>query len=185
MKQQGRPPQPPGTPITTTVLSLLSYPLHILSSVFRFVFSILRIPVPHIPLLSFNLHSWWYLGRRPITRSGPSDRHRWVRELEEETGAVCIGRARASGVASGLDPSGAGPSTLTSRATGTRQEDTSQKYLPDFTFGTYEETLRIAQNECRVACIILVSEEHDDTPEFKRYWFPLKTACNSYVLDLR
>lgn len=180
-KPKSRPPIPelqiddsaqrtvqPANNTTNLLGSLLTWPLHILGSVFRFVFSVLRIRVPHIPFLSFNFHSWWYLGRRPAARSGPRDRHHWVTELEEETGAVCIGRSRASVVASGLDASGAGPSTLTSRL-GAVEDDPNQKYLPDFTFGTYEETLKIAQKECRVACIVLVSEEHDDTAEFKRY----------------
>ncbi|KAJ7905092.1 hypothetical protein B0H13DRAFT_2663264 [Mycena leptocephala] len=55
-----------------------------------------------------------------------------------------------------------GPSTLTHRAPSDR------KVLPDFTLGTYEDALRTCQRDIRIACIVLVSEEHDDVPEFKR-----------------
>jgi FAS-associated factor 2 len=43
-----------------------------------------------------------------------------------------------------------------------------RKILPDFTLGSYEEVLRLCQREAKVACVILVSEEHDDVTEFKR-----------------
>lgn len=59
----------------------------------------------------------------------------------------------------------AGPSTLTARGSG---EDDGRKYLPDFSLGTYENTLRRCQKEAKIGCIVLVSEEHDDDAEFKR-----------------
>lgn len=43
--------------------------------------------------------------------------------------------------------------------------------LPDFTLGSYDEALRTCQKEARIGCIILVSEEHDDVTEFKRWVF--------------
>lgn len=151
----------------TSFLSLLAYPLHLISSIFRFVFGILRIPIPQLRFASLNFY-------RPLP-SGPSDPRsvtdRWVRALEEETGAVCISRAgvTAAGASSGTD---AGPSSLTSRAgvatDGGEVFDEGRKLLPDFTLGSYEEILRLCQREAKIACVILVSEEHDDVTEFKR-----------------
>lgn len=87
-----------------------------------------------------------------------------MRELEEETGAVCIGSTSGPrGISTATES--AGPSTLTSRPS--TAED-GGKILPDFTLGSYDEVLRACQREARIACIILVSEEHDDVVEFKR-----------------
>ena len=74
-----------------------------------------------------------------------------------------------AGASSGTD---AGPSSLTSR-TGASAVDggvfeDGRKLLPDFTLGRYEEILRLCQREAKIACVILVSEEHDDVTEFKR-----------------
>lgn len=91
--------------------------------------------------------------------------------MEEETGAVCISRSR---ITRGVTVSGtdAGPSTLTPRyvtagATGGSTDDTG-KVLPDFTVGGYEDTLKTCQREAKIGCVIIVSDEHDDVPEFKR-----------------
>ena len=82
--------------------------------------------------------------------SGPLDPHniadRWVRALEEETGAVCISRAGVAAVGTSSD---AGPSNLTSRA-GMSADDgvvfkEVRKLLPDFTLGSYEQFLKIFQ----------------------------------------
>ncbi|KII85609.1 hypothetical protein PLICRDRAFT_178656 [Plicaturopsis crispa FD-325 SS-3] len=163
----GRGPRPsrrlfPSNP--RSIWSLFAYPLHLLSSIFRFFFGVLRIPIPQLRFSSLNFY-------RPL-RSGPSDPHsaadRWVRALEEETGGVCVSRARAAAsravAASGAD---AGPSTLTSRS-GANGFDEGKTPLPDFTIGSYEDVLRTCQRDARIACVILVSEEHDDVPEFKR-----------------
>jgi len=112
-----------------------------------------------------------------------------LRELEEETGAVSIGRLKASRGASSSLGSEAGPSTLTSRATsssnGTIEEN--RRLLPDFTLGSYEEALRTCQREAKIGCVILVSEEHDDVAEFKRYdlvIFCLKTVDKLRILQV-
>lgn len=94
-----------------------------------------------------------------------------MRALEDETGAVCISRASIPDIvaSSGTD---AGPSNLIPRtgALGADKEifEEGRKLLPDFTLGSYEEVLRICQREAKIACVILVSEEHDDVKEFKR-----------------
>ncbi|KAG6811564.1 hypothetical protein H0H92_006868 [Tricholoma furcatifolium] len=136
----------------TSWLSVLTRPIYVVLAVpfqlFRFVFSLLRIPF-RFSFLSLSLSN-----PRPRQRrfGGPD---RWVRELEEETGAVSI----SSGSSTAIDT----PPGLTARA---RIPDDT-KVLPDFTLGTYDQALRICQREARIACIVLVSEEHDDVPEFK------------------
>ncbi|KAF7288153.1 UBX domain-containing protein [Mycena chlorophos] len=137
-----------------SITALFAWPFQLLSSLFRFIFGVLRIPLPRP--FAFNL-ALFRPRRAPPRRDGGADR--WVRELEEETGAQCM-----SAVASGVDTSlpAAGPSTLTHRAPNDR------KVLPDFTLGSYEDALRTCQRDIRIGCIVLVSEEHDDVPEFKR-----------------
>ncbi|KAH9060514.1 hypothetical protein EDB87DRAFT_1561816 [Lactarius vividus] len=142
--------------------SILTFPFHILASLVRFIFHTLRIPIPRVPFSSLNFYR--PLIARPSTRSDPytvSDR--WVRSLEEETGAHCL--SRASPLA------GAGPSTsqLQSSEFRSRNNTGSPRLLPDFTLGSYDEILRLCQSEIRIGCVILVSNEHDDVPDFKRH----------------
>jgi len=102
---------------------------------------------------------------RPPSRGGPD---RWLRELEEETGAISIGRLKLPhGTTSSINTE-PGQSSLTSRRQNGQTED-GRKLLPDFTISTYEEMLKLCQREIKIGCVILVSEEHDDVPEFKRY----------------
>ena len=49
------------------------------------------------------------------------------------------------------------------------QLDDGRKILPDFMLGSYEEMLRVCKKDARIGCVVLVSEEHDDVSEFKRY----------------
>ena len=94
---------------------------------------------------------------------------RWVRELEEETGAIResrlsddIGVASASGAEALAGP---GPSTLSRRSESARA---NRAFIPEFYLGSYESALRQSQKETRLFCVVLVSEEHEDVPEFKR-----------------
>ena len=105
--------------------------------------------------------------RAPSRGGGPD---RWLRELEEETGAISIGRLnQPRGTTSSFNTEpGQSSSSLTSRRTN-GQIDDGRKLLPDFTISTYEEMLRLCQREMKIGCVILVSEEHDDVLEFKRY----------------
>lgn len=164
--------RPPNQPISIlsrrTVYTLLTYPFSILSSVFRFVFGVLHIPLPR-SFATFNF----------LTARGPSATHRqlpddpksvtdrWVRALEEETGAVCISRsgneAAATGVA-GPSMTSVSTSTLRSRGSG----PTAGPVLPDFFLGSYEEAMRTCQRQLRIGCIILLSDEHQDAVGFKR-----------------
>jgi FAS-associated factor 2 len=99
---------------------------------------------------------------------------------------VCISRA---GIASIVASSGtdAGPSTLTSRtaASGVDGEgfDEGRKLLPDFTLGSYEEVLRMCQRGAKIACVILVSDEHDDVAEFKRQVLFFLFVNRNFVID--
>ncbi|KAG7090332.1 hypothetical protein E1B28_009451 [Marasmius oreades] len=164
---------PPNSP---TLFGILSYPFRILSSLIKLVLSILRIPIPYIPFLSLN----FYRGRGGGLGGGGgrSNRgpERWIRELEEETGAICIGKASRVGLSSAMElvEGEPGPSTLTTRTGGGASSGAGtdlgngRKYLPDFALGTYDEFLETCTREARIGCVILVSEEHDDIAEFKR-----------------
>lgn len=150
-----------------------------------------------------------WLGARGTARGrrgrAGRDPDAWVRELEEETGAISITRYTKQGNTTAATAVQPGPSTLTARTTnaaalnalfaealaGRASTSTSyppdagadanlnsengigiggggRKVLPAFFAGTYEEALRTCEREARVGCVVLVSEEHDDTREFKR-----------------
>ncbi|KAI0290930.1 hypothetical protein B0F90DRAFT_1651679 [Multifurca ochricompacta] len=152
--------------------SILTFPFHVLASIIRFIFHTLRIPIPHVPFSSLNFYR--PLIPRPSSRSDPyavSDR--WIRSLEEETGAHCLSRAS-------LVPH-AGPSTPQSQNSNLRSRVStgSPRLLPDFTLGSYDEILRLCQSDIRIGCVILVSSEHDDVPDFKR-----NTLTDPTLVDL-
>ncbi|KAF8901136.1 hypothetical protein CPB84DRAFT_1679978 [Gymnopilus junonius] len=166
--QQGEDLQPQTSSSYTLIrplLSFLTFPLHVLSSLFRFVFGILRIPIPQLPFIGVNFYR--PLRPRPTVRGGPD---RWVRELEEETGAISIGRSKLPrGTTSSLNMEPGQSSSLVSRAPGmSYPPEDGRKYLPDFTISPYEDVLQMCQKDAKIGCIILVSEEHDDAAEFKR-----------------
>ncbi|KIM43637.1 hypothetical protein M413DRAFT_68581 [Hebeloma cylindrosporum] len=154
---------PPSYSLLRPVWSILAFPIHILSSVFRFIFGVLRIPFPQFRFTSLNFYR--PLRPRTSTRGGPD---RWLRELEEETGAISISRSNLPrGTTSSVttDPQ----SSLTARSSNTAgPTEDGRKLLPDFTICSYEEMLRTCQREAKIGCVILVSEEHDDVPAFKR-----------------
>ena len=66
----------------------------------------------------------------------------------------------ASGVASGS-------STVLNRRQG---DDSNVRILPDFFIGSYEAFAKecAKEDEPRIGCIFIVSEEHDDVATFKR-----------------
>ncbi|KAG6819550.1 hypothetical protein H0H93_010796, partial [Arthromyces matolae] len=152
----GRPRRPPSLYqlVARPIYTVFAVPLHIISNIFRFILGLLHIPVPQFRFSGLSFYS-----TRPRRRFGGPDR--WVRELEEETGAVSISTTSTT---TAVETGAAGSSNLTSRSR--LPEDV--KVLPDFTLGSYDEALRTCEREARVGCIILVSEEHDDVPEFKR-----------------
>ncbi|TFK68044.1 hypothetical protein BDN72DRAFT_62871 [Pluteus cervinus] len=145
--------------------NVIVFPLQLLSNICRFIFNVLRIPLPYLRFLPFNSYRPLRPQPRPSTRNG---KERWIRELEEETGATCISRSRnnhSQSLATGTEP---GPSSATLRTTTSQFADGSRRVLPDFALGTYEETLRLVQREAKIGCVVLLSEEHDDVAEFKR-----------------
>ena len=129
--------------------------------------------LPALSSLSFSSLNFYRRVGDGRAMDARSVAERWVRALEEETGAVCVGnkgRRRAeesssigAGVASGV----AGPSTLTARAPAW-SEDADVKLLPNFFLGGYEEFARTCLRDIKIGCVVLVSEEHDDVAEFKR-----------------
>ncbi|KAG2368960.1 hypothetical protein BDR07DRAFT_1348757 [Suillus spraguei] len=145
--------------------SLLTVPLHLMSGVLRFVFSVLRIPIPSLPFMTTNSNSYHYHSHRPTSPDSRSITQRWVQQLEEETGACSSKRSMANAVTTGFE---AGPSTTRRHTYPPAASDDNQKILPDFFDGSYEEVLDICQKEGRIACVILVSAEHDDDADFKR-----------------
>ncbi|CAA7270771.1 unnamed protein product [Cyclocybe aegerita] len=151
-------------------LSLFAVPLHFLSNIIRFIFGLLRIPVPQFRFTGLNFYRPLRPRLRPQSRGGPD---RWLRELEEETGAISIGRSKLPrGTTSSISVGGQSSSSVSSRAaqvgSGNGIVEDGRKYLPDFVICGYEEMLRTCQREAKIGCVILVSDEHDDTPEFKR-----------------
>jgi FAS-associated factor 2 len=46
--------------------------------------------------------------------------------------------------------------------------DPGRKLLPDFWLGSYESALEAAKREARMLCVVLLSDEHDDSPEFRK-----------------
>jgi FAS-associated factor 2 len=146
--------------LSNSLYSIFTYPFHVFAGIVRYIFGSLRIPIPHIHFSSLNFHR--LRGGIGDSRGGIE---RWVRCLEEETGAICISRARSSQSAASSSAE-IGPS---SRSTILNiSEEQSQKLLPDFSLENYENFLRRCQKEARIACVILISEEHDDVAEFKR-----------------
>lgn len=159
-----------GGPGRIGLFSLLMAPfsvtLNLLSSLFHFVFRVLRIPFPRLNTLALNFNATNRSARRGSFSDDPAVvAERWVRELEEETGAVCISKAAlmdAQEAANG-DENEPGPSSRVVKRRGPKM-----KTLPDFFLGGYDAALKAAQRDARVLCVILTSEEHDDVPAFRR-----------------
>ncbi|KEP45870.1 UBX domain protein [Rhizoctonia solani 123E] len=141
---------------------VLAYPFSITLSLFTFVLRIvgfplrlIGVPLPRLPPISL-VGALTFLNRARRPGDNVDDPKtaalRWVRQLEEETGAVSVSRAK----------------DIEGETEGKGKEFLNTGVLPSFYIGSYEEALRIAQRELRVLCVILVSEEHDDVAQFKR-----------------
>lgn len=159
----------PNSPsFTGRLLAILSYPLTIsfslLVNVVQFVFRILRLPFPRLNTgsLRFSLLGGSGSGatrRAPRPTDPKAAAERWVRELEDETGALSVSRAAAAAT---------GGSNGDSEGLRRRGGDSKGRLIPDFWIGGFESAFKAAQTDAKVLCVILVSEEHDDTPAFKR-----------------
>ncbi|GJJ13049.1 hypothetical protein Clacol_007298 [Clathrus columnatus] len=164
---------PPAFPIRMffSLLSVAAYPITLTFGIISHIFRFLRIPLPRVPL-GFNLASFT-LPRGVIPGLNTTSRtlripdnptsaaERLIRDLEEETSAMTISRARA--IQSESTPA-AGPSHIQN----TLFTESTRKLLPDFYVGSYDSALQLARRDARPLCAILLSEEHDDTPAFKR-----------------
>lgn len=149
-----------GLAIWSLVTSPLSITFNLFASLFHFIFRVLRIPYPaRFGLLSNGIN-------RSARRGSYSDdpavvAERWIRELEEETGALCVSKVQAL-EANGRDQPG--PSNhLVHRGTAGKR-----KALPDFFSSGYDAALKVAQTEARVLCVIITCEEHDDVAAFRK-----------------
>ncbi|CAE7221633.1 unnamed protein product [Rhizoctonia solani] len=141
---------------------VLAYPFSVTLSLFTFVLRIvglplrlIGVPLPRLPPISLvGALTFLNRARRPgdNTDNPRTAALRWIRQLEEETGAVSVSRAK----------------DLEGENEGKGKESLNTGVLPNFYIGSYEEALRNAQRELRVLCVILVSEEHDDVAQFKR-----------------
>lgn len=145
--------------LTRILFSLFYLPIGLVSGFLRFVSGILRIPLWTSP---FNF-STNYRMLRPAYPDSRSAARRWITSLEEETGAVNFKSVAVA--ATGLDGR---QSTSRRHAYPPTNPADESKILPDFFDGAYEEVLDTCQKEGRIACVILVSAEHDDVAEFKR-----------------
>lgn len=161
-----RPPnQPKFMLFRRTIYALLTFPFGVVSNIFRFIFGVLHIPLPRsFATLNF-LHARGHSAtHRQLPGDAKSVTDRWVRALEEETGAVCISRSGNEAAATGV----AGPSTASTSALRSRSDVTTSLVLPDFFLGSYEEAMGSCQRQLKIGCIILVSNEHQDAAKFKR-----------------
>jgi FAS-associated factor 2 len=162
------PAHAPAAPLIShrSIITLITFPFNLLSNLFRFIFGVLHIPFPR----SFNSINFITSRRRPspsnhFTGDPKSVVDRWVRSLEEETGAVCASRVGSESESTAVaGPSFASTSTIRNRG----DAYGNGRVLPDFFLGGYEEAMRACQRDLRIGCIIIVSEEHEDVGEFKR-----------------
>ncbi|KAI0777964.1 hypothetical protein BC629DRAFT_1524371 [Irpex lacteus] len=146
---------------TTSALSILLRPLRFILALLAVPYTILRLSCVHFESqypyrlwlgLNFGLPHRPSIGGAPPVRDAKVAAERWARSLEEETGCVSISRAQVTeGESSGV---ASGSASVTRRNAGAQLRD-------------FVRTLA-KEDQAKVGCVIIVSEEHDDTPEFKR-----------------
>jgi FAS-associated factor 2 len=131
---------------TNAIVYTLALPLTVAFNLVSYTFRFLRIPFPRLTSrpfhLRFNWNSFASLWRPPKYESPGVIAERWVRRLEDELGALTWGRAAAS-------------------------EEGPTKEIPDFYLGSYQDALMAAKRELKILCVILITDEHDDVPQFK------------------
>jgi FAS-associated factor 2 len=156
------PAYPSGaSPKSWSLISILSFPFSLLGGIIGFIFRLLRFPFGGTTFRPGGSGSIGGLGLgltgRGIVEDPATVAERFVRELEDETGALTV--SYASG-ASTEEKAG-------SLNAGKARED--RKLLPDMFIGSYDQALKAAETELKVLCAIVLSSEHDDVPEFRRY----------------
>jgi len=126
-----------------------------LSNLLQFILRLLGIPVPRF--LRTSSATYASLRTPPPIDDPMVAADRLVRQLEEETGAICVSRVGLSlqeGELGHAVSEGEGPE--------------KRKILPDFWIGSYKTALETAKKDIKILCVILMSEEHEDMPEFRR-----------------
>lgn len=103
---------------------------------------------------------------------------RWVRSVEEMTGAVRWSRrfedSQEEGLATGSASSssgingGARSSAGLERRSRTGRAGSSRKTLPDFVVDGYEAAVKRAKEDIKILMVVLTCDEHQDDEEFKR-----------------
>lgn len=148
----------------TNILTLpFTLTLSFAAQLFNFIFRVLRIPFPRLHFAG-GLNFFRAQTGRPPSETPRDAADRFVRELEEETGALSISRAVAS-----MGNEAGSSSSAKAREAGALA---NRRILPDFFLGSYEDALAAAKRDARILCVVLLSSEHDDVPEFKRCAVP-------------
>ncbi|EJT99677.1 hypothetical protein DACRYDRAFT_55510 [Dacryopinax primogenitus] len=127
----------------------------LLSNLLQFVLRLLGIPIPRF--LRASSATYTSLRGPPPIDDPMVAADRLVRQLEEETGAVCVSRVGMSLQQGEIEATGSGPDGSEKR-----------KVLPDFWIGSYKSALEMAKKDIRILCVVLMSEEHQDMQEFRR-----------------
>ncbi|KAF8314993.1 hypothetical protein DL93DRAFT_2079643 [Clavulina sp. PMI_390] len=171
-----------GGPGAWNLMTILSFPFSLVGGLLRFIFRILRFPfIGPGPSLRPGLRGTATLFGPPTSpEDAATAAERFVRELEDETGGMTVSHAAASGDEKAA-LSGSGKAT------------DSTTRLPDFFIGSYEQALKAAETELKVLCVILLTNEHDDVPEFRGNVLPdpdfVKVLTNNdfivYAGDIR
>lgn len=109
------------------------------------------------------------LGVSHLLFGPPAPRRDLLRQLEEDTGAVPYTRwLNGGGDAAAATGAEAGPGPATAQRRGARALPPAGAVLPDFQAMPYDALLARALTEARIACVVLISSEHDDVPAFIR-----------------
>lgn len=139
----------PSSTSTHSSLSILSFPFTLTFNFISYILRLLRIPTPRLFLNTTNLGTSWNAFTslwRPTKREPPGVvAERWVRNVEDEVGGLTWARLRAAEVT---------PEGIVE--------------IPEFYLGSYHDAINVARRELRILCVVLLSEEHEDTPQFKR-----------------
>src|SRR5258708_38676247 len=143
--------------------NVVTFPFTLITHLLQFIFRILRLPFANIfPYLfrpigpALRGPRGFLGGRSALTEDPTATADRFIRELEDETGAMTISHANAAALEGVADSSKPGNAAATGRL------------LPDFFIGSYEQALKTAEKELRVLCFIILNREHEDVPQFRR-----------------
>lgn len=165
--RNARPAYPRAYRAGLNLSNVVIFPFTLITNILQFIFRILRFPFASIfPYLfrpigpALRGPRGPLGGRGALTEDPTATADRFIRELEDETGAMTISHASAAAIEVMEGVADSSKSAGKAVATG--------RLLPDFFIGSYEQALKIAEKELRVLCAIILNSEHDDAPEFRR-----------------